>query len=312
MSDADGRVQQPTAAGQPPTAKSRQPAPKHGSVLVVGGGIGGIQASLDLADQGFKVYLVERNPSIGGTMAQLDKTFPTNDCAMCMISPKLVGCGRHPNIEILTLAQVREVAGQPGNFRVLVRQEPRSIDIAKCTGCGTCLEECPVRNVVRVPPAPPPLEPLPAEEESFLAGVLAELADEPGALLPVLQRINARFRYLPRRMLEHAAYRLGLSLAHVIRVATFYNAFSLVPVGRHIVEACSGTACHVRGSARLIRQLASDLRIAPGETTGDGRFTFRTVNCIGCCALSPALRVDGKVFPQVKAAQLPKILRDFA
>jgi heterodisulfide reductase subunit A-like polyferredoxin len=115
-----------------------------GSVLVVGGGIAGMQASLDLADQGFKVYLVEKQSAIGGKMAQLDKTFPTNDCAMCNISPKLVETGRHPNIEILTNTSVLDISGKRGNFSVRVRQEPRFIDIEKCVACNDCVEVCPV------------------------------------------------------------------------------------------------------------------------------------------------------------------------
>ncbi len=115
-----------------------------GSVLVVGGGIGGIQAALDLADSGFKVYMVDNSSAIGGVMAQLDKTFPTNDCSMCILSPKLVECGRHLNIEILTCSEVTEVSGEVGNFNVSVRQRPRYVDIEKCTGCGLCAEFCPV------------------------------------------------------------------------------------------------------------------------------------------------------------------------
>src|SRR5208282_6714524 len=91
---------------------------KKGSVLVIGGGIGGMQASLDLADSGFKVHMVQKEPSIGGTMVMLDKTFPTGDCAMCMISPKMVEVGRHLNIDIHTLAEVTSVSGQSGNFTV--------------------------------------------------------------------------------------------------------------------------------------------------------------------------------------------------
>lgn len=115
-----------------------------GAVLVVGGGIAGMQASLDLADQGFKVYLVEKQSAIGGKMAQLDKTFPTNDCAMCTISPKLVEVGRHPNIEVITNAEVQEIAGEVGNFQVRVRREPRYIDPLKCVACGDCSAVCPV------------------------------------------------------------------------------------------------------------------------------------------------------------------------
>ena len=120
-----------------------QPHPV-GAALVVGGGIGGMQAALDLANGGIKVYLAERGPAIGGVMAQLDKTFPTNDCAMCTMAPRLVEIGRHKDIEILTLSEVERVDGQPGNFRVSIRQQPRFVDAAKCTGCGACTTECPV------------------------------------------------------------------------------------------------------------------------------------------------------------------------
>ena len=103
-----------------------------------------MQASLDLADQGFKVYLVEEKSAIGGHMAQLDKTFPTNDCAMCNISPKLVDTGRHQNIEILTDSDVLKADGEAGNFTVTLRRRPRYIDTTKCVGCGDCAEVCPV------------------------------------------------------------------------------------------------------------------------------------------------------------------------
>ncbi|UCG45431.1 MAG: CoB--CoM heterodisulfide reductase iron-sulfur subunit A family protein, partial [Candidatus Bathyarchaeota archaeon] len=117
---------------------------KLGSVLVVGGGIGGIQAALDLAESGFKVYVVDNSSAIGGVMAQLDKTFPTNDCSMCILSPKLVECGRHLNVEVLTCSEVTEISGEAGNLNVSVRQRPRYVDIEKCTGCGECSEFCPV------------------------------------------------------------------------------------------------------------------------------------------------------------------------
>ncbi len=116
---------------------------KKGSVLVVGGGIGGMQAALDLADSGFKVHMVQRDPSIGGTMVMLDKTFPTGDCSMCMISPKMVEVGRHLNINIHSLAEVASVEGEPGDFKVKIRIAPRSVDPDKCTGCGDCEAKCP-------------------------------------------------------------------------------------------------------------------------------------------------------------------------
>ena len=115
-----------------------------GAVVIVGGGIGGIQASLDLAESGYKVYLVEESPAIGGKMAQLDKTFPTNDCSMCILSPKLVECGRHPNIELLTYSDLIDIQGKPGDFTVKVMKRSRYVDPDKCTGCADCVEVCPV------------------------------------------------------------------------------------------------------------------------------------------------------------------------
>ena len=117
---------------------------QFGDVMVVGGGISGIQAALDLATSGFRVYLVDRSPTIGGKMAQLDKTFPTNDCSMCIESPKFIECDRHPNIEILTYTEVETVEGEAGDFDVTLVRKPRYVVEDRCTGCTTCVEYCPV------------------------------------------------------------------------------------------------------------------------------------------------------------------------
>ncbi len=114
-----------------------------GSVLVVGGGIAGVQAALDLADSGFYVHLIEKSSAIGGRMSQLDKTFPTNDCSACILSPKLVECGRHLNINLMTLSEVMALEGEEGAFTATIRQNPRYVDPAKCIACGTCAEKCP-------------------------------------------------------------------------------------------------------------------------------------------------------------------------
>ncbi|MBN1103260.1 MAG: CoB--CoM heterodisulfide reductase iron-sulfur subunit A family protein [Deltaproteobacteria bacterium] len=117
---------------------------KIGAVMVVGAGVSGIQAALDTAKAGFKVYLVDKGPAIGGKMAQLDKTFPTNDCSMCILSPKFIECATDPNVEIITDAEVERLEGEAGDFRVTLFQKPRYVDPEKCTGCGTCAEYCPV------------------------------------------------------------------------------------------------------------------------------------------------------------------------
>ena len=128
----------------------------NNSALVIGGGIAGIQTALDIADAGFKVYLVEKEPSVGGRMSQLDKTFPTLDCSACILTPKMVDVSRHPNIELLTYSEVTAVQGAAGDpspfdsaqggsgqgFHVTVKKKPRYVDISKCTGCGSCAEAC--------------------------------------------------------------------------------------------------------------------------------------------------------------------------
>jgi len=114
------------------------------AVLVIGGGVAGVQASLDLAESGKKVYLAERSVSIGGIMSQLDKTFPTLDCSICILGPKLADVGRNPDIELLTLSEISSIEGQAGHFDVTLTLHPRYVDMSRCTGCGSCSEVCPV------------------------------------------------------------------------------------------------------------------------------------------------------------------------
>jgi heterodisulfide reductase subunit A len=118
------------------------------ATLIVGGGVAGIQAALEIAESGSEVYLVEKEPSIGGKMAVLDKTFPTLDCSACILTPKMVSVGQRKNIHLLSYSEVEDVSGSIGNFRVKVRRKPRFVDEDKCTGCGLCYSSCPA---VRIP-----------------------------------------------------------------------------------------------------------------------------------------------------------------
>lgn len=127
------------------TALSPREVSVEQSCLVIGGGIAGIQAALDLGEKGFKTYLVEKEPSIGGHMAQLDKTFPTGDCAICILAPKMVEVARNKNVQILSYSEVIDIQGYVGNFKVKIRRKPRYVIEEKCVGCGVCAEKCPVK-----------------------------------------------------------------------------------------------------------------------------------------------------------------------
>ena len=282
-----------------------------GAVLVCGGGIAGIQASLDLSAAGFRVYLVEESPTIGGGMARLDKTFPTGDCATCIISPKLVECMRDLNIEVLTMADVSGLEGEAGRFRAKVTKRPRSVDPAKCTGCGDCWSACPVRNHPETPPEFQPQETLSPEETLRLDELLARYAGEEGAMMPVLREISSAYNHLPREVLERMAKSWDVRLASVLRVASFYDQFRLEPVGRHIVEACDGTSCHSKGARALLERLEEKIGVPAGGTDPTGRFTLRTVRCLGLCASSPAMRINGQNFARVDLDGVAEILEQF-
>lgn len=283
---------------------------KVGAALIIGGGIGGIQAALDLADSGYKVYLVEAKPSIGGVMAQLDKTFPTNDCSMCILAPKLVAVARHPSIEIITNAELEEVSGEAGNFLVSVRKKPRYVDMNKCTGCGICMQNCPVRQVISVDgDGKEPV--LSAEDSARARAILDECSGEKGAIMSVLQAINKEYNYLPVHLLHYVARELNIPLSQVYSIATFYNAFSLEPRGRHTIALCRGTACHVRGASLLLDRLTCEFGIADGDTTGDLRFTLHSVRCIGCCSIAPAVRIDKDTYGHVRPDKIMDMLKRY-
>lgn len=296
--------------GMPLLDKNHSIGKKVGAALVVGGGIGGMQAALDLAESGIKVYLVESKPSIGGVMSQLDKTFPTNDCAMCTIAPRLVSIGRHKDIEIITLSEVDKIEGEAGNFKVSLNRKARYVDESKCTGCGTCVTNCPIRY--RTQPVDGDIEVrLAPETKTTVDLIIEEHRHRNGPLMLVLQSINAAFNYFPEDVLKYVSRTLDIPLIQVLRVATFYNSFSLKPRGKYIINVCMGTTCYVRGSERLMEKFGDTLKVKQDESTPDMLFTLQSVRCIGCCGLAPAAMVGDSVFGKLTTKQVPGIIQTY-
>jgi NADH:ubiquinone oxidoreductase subunit E/NAD-dependent dihydropyrimidine dehydrogenase PreA subunit len=255
---------------------------KVGSVLVVGGGIAGIQVATDLAKSGFYVYLVEKSPSIGGVMAQLDKTFPTNDCSMCILGPKLVGAGRHHNIKLITHADIEAIEGRAGDFTVKVTRHARSVDSEKCTGCGICTKECPVRFRIQIPEKP--VEPPVIRDREQIDQIIAKYAYLPNSIIQVLLDVNEQYNYLPKDILTYLSFQMRIPMARIYRIITFYKAFSLTPKGKYHFKVCMGTACHVRGAEPLREAIEREIRGTP-----EGLFSLETVNCLGACAAGPVI-----------------------
>ena len=260
--------------------------------LAIGGGIAGIQAALDIGDMGFKTYLVEKTPSIGGRMAQLDKTFPTLDCSACILTPKMVDVARHPNVELLTYSEVFNVEGYVGNFKIEVRKKPRYINLEKCTGCAACIEHCPVQYQPQISDVPSMREKMDGDDIERLDSILTKYGGEKSDLVPVLQEINALYNYLPENALRYVSEQLNISLGTVYHVASFYKSFTLEPRGRIHIKVCTGTACHVRGAPRVLDLIEQHLKIGPGETSEDGEYSLETVNCLGACAMGPVVIIN--------------------
>ena len=279
-------------------------------VLVIGAGITGIHTAIELGDKGFKVALIEKDAAIGGNMVKLDRTLPTDDCSMCTISPILNEVSAHENVEIYTMSEVTELKGRPGEFYATVHRRPRFIDEEKCTGCGDCATNCLVSNIIQLRETESVTNKLDPEMRQRLDEILDKYTAEEMSLIPILQDINDEFNYLPKLALKYISERLDVSLGQIYHVATFYNAFSLTPRGEHLIKVCLGTACHVRGGARVLSELERKLEIKPGETTKDLKFTLETVNCLGACALGPVVVIDNEYHP-TSPAKIKKILKKY-
>ena len=287
-----------------------QEVPVDPKALVIGGGIAGIQAALDIADAGFEVVLVEKEPSIGGHMAQLDKTFPTLDCSACILTPKMVDVAQHPNIRLLTYSEVESVDGFVGNYKVQIKQKNRHVDTEKCTGCDLCTEHCLVKNIPQKREKRAVKDQIDNETLTFLDEKMDDYGKEASAIIQVLQSVNRELKYLPENGLRYISDKMGVPLSQVYHLATFYNAFNLIPTGDHLIRVCTGTACYARGAQEILDRIETVLEIKAGETTDDSKFTLRTVGCVGCCALGPVVVIDDD-YHQMSPDRVEKVLRSY-
>jgi NADH:ubiquinone oxidoreductase subunit E/NAD-dependent dihydropyrimidine dehydrogenase PreA subunit len=277
------------------------------TALVVGAGIAGMQSAIDIADNGYKVIMVEKNPSIGGRMSQLSETFPTLDCSQCIMTPKMVEASQHPNIRVMTNSVVDDVSGFVGNFNVKIRKKARFVDEIDCTGCGECSTACPIQNEPQVNPMPDYSLTIDAKELEKLNKIFEPYKGVEGSLIQALQKINEEYNYLPEFAMEYAALTFQTPLSEIYHIATFYDAFSLEPRGEHVIKVCMGTACHARNAPNILDELQRQLGIGVNKTTKDGKFTLTTVNCLGCCALGPVVVIDDD-YHTVKLSDIKNVL----
>ncbi len=146
---------------------------------------------------------------------------------------------------------------------------------------------------------------------SKIDSIIEQYEARESALLAILQDVQVGEKYLPKEALEYVSQKMNIPLVRVFRIATFYNALSLKPRGRHKIDVCLGTACHVRGGGKIMDKVERDLGIAVGETTKDKRFTLESVHCVGCCSLGPVAVIDGEVFGRLAQDKVPALLKDF-
>jgi NADH-quinone oxidoreductase subunit E len=148
-------------------------------------------------------------------------------------------------------------------------------------------------------------------EVTKIDNIIQQYGARDSAILGILQDIQAEEKYLPKEALEYVSQKMNIPLVQVFRIATFYNALSLKPRGRHKIDVCLGTACHVRGGGKILNKMERDLGITMGETTKDKRFTLEAVHCVGCCSLGPVAVVDGEVFGRLAQDKVPALLKEF-
>ncbi|MBN2185237.1 MAG: NAD(P)H-dependent oxidoreductase subunit E [Candidatus Krumholzibacteriota bacterium] len=192
---------------------------------------------------------------------------------------------------------------------VKVKKNPRYIDSEKCTGCGACVEACPVSNIIQC--VEEPYVRLSDGDLQKVRFILDKYIGVKGNLMPILQQINKTFNYLPSDVLRYVSIELGVGLSEIYNIASFYNSFSLTPRGRHTIKVCMGTTCYVKGGERLLDKVKDEFGIDNGETSEDMRFTIESVACLGCCGLAPAIMVNDEVYGKVKVSNIMKILEKY-
>ena len=173
------------------------------------------------------------------------------------------------------------------------------------------MENCPVRNIIYIPDDGLPGIKIELEDLQKINNIIDKHKNRQGVLMPVLQEIMVTFNYLPEFVLRYISQRLDVPVTHIYRLATFYNAFSLKPRGRHTIRVCMGTTCYVRGGSRILDRLTQELGIPPEETTEDLKFTLSSVRCLGCCGLAPAIMIDDKVYGKVRPSEIHHILNQY-
>ena len=186
------------------------------------------------------------------------------------------------------------------------------MDEGKCTGCGECVQHCLVRNHAYLD-GPSVLPKLPIDEgkKALVDGLAAQYEGGAETLVPILQDISAELNWLPPEVLMRLAELKDVPLERILRIATFYRAFSLKPRGKNIFTVCMGTACHVKGASRIVEQFEREFGVKSGETTADMMFTLEEVRCIGCCGLAPVVTTGDDLWGTVNPARVPRLLKKF-
>ena len=211
----------------------------------------------------------------------------------------------------MTYSEVEEVNGYVGNFEVKVRRKARYIDEDKCTGCGSCLERCPVQHKPGDNGHMLPEIEMTPEMQRRVDQIIDCHKHEKVPIPAILNGINQELGFLPKPALRYLSQQLQVPLSRIYHIATFYTAYSLEPQGEHTIKVCLGTACYVRGSQRVLEAFEDRLEIKAGQTTPDMKFTLETVNCPGSCTMGPVVALDDR-YLTVDPNEVEQLLRSYA